>query len=270
MSTENLYIHYTYKYLDPRKENQEFYIGEGKDDRWYFHLEEAKRLIREKKSQKWIGDNCDNPHKTRTIMKILNAGLEPTIIKVLENVDKPTAITEEIRLIAYHGRADLGLGSLTNLTDGGDGLIGFIWSEEQKAKLKGRTNSMLGRNHTDESKQKMSDFHTGKTLSEEHKKKIGESLKGKSNIIINKKIYSKEEVLIKYATRRGKSEAKSKARLEKFEKINPHLIFNCGLCGKEINMRLKEKTKRLEKYGIDLCNGYGGCSFKFYQRKDSK
>ena len=54
-------------------------------------------------------------------MKILRAGLEPKIEKVMEGVDKKTAKAEEIRLIAHHGRANLGLGPLTNMTNGGDG-----------------------------------------------------------------------------------------------------------------------------------------------------
>ena len=115
------HINYTYKYLDPRKNNQEFYIGEGKDDRYLHHLEDANRYVRQNRSQKWIQKNCSNPHKIRTILKILKAGLEPIIVKVLENVDKQTAVDEEIRLIALYGRYDLGLGTLTNMTDGGDG-----------------------------------------------------------------------------------------------------------------------------------------------------
>ena len=128
--------HQVYAYYDPRKNNQTFYIGEtGTDDRWLYHLEEAKRIIKQKKSQKWVQNNCDNPHKTRTIMKILEAGFEPIIEKLMENVSEQQAKAEEIRLIALHGRADLGLGPLTNMTDGGEGQSGRIWTEESRQKL---------------------------------------------------------------------------------------------------------------------------------------
>ena len=114
--------HQVYIYYNPLKQDQAFYIGEtGTEKRWKYHLEEAKKFIRQKKSQKWIQRNADNPVKTRTIMKILRAGLEPKIKKVMEGVDEKTSKAEEIRLIAHHGRADKGLGPLTNLTDGGDG-----------------------------------------------------------------------------------------------------------------------------------------------------
>ena len=42
--------------------------------------------------------------------------------------------------------------------------------------LGGHGGNIVGQ-HTEESKRKMSEFHTGKTLSEEHKKKIGEGVK---------------------------------------------------------------------------------------------
>lgn len=114
--------YYTYKYSNPLKNNEEFYIGySGDSERLEDHLKESQKYIIQNKSNKWISKNCSNPHKIFTIMKILKAGLEPSIIKVSENIDRQTAINDEIRLIALYGRADKGLGSLTNKTDGGDG-----------------------------------------------------------------------------------------------------------------------------------------------------
>ena len=69
-----------------------------------------------------------------------------------------------------------------NLTAGGGGFLGGIHTEEAKRKLsearKGNQNS-LGRTHSVESRRKMSEAHKGKTLSAEHKRKIGEA--GKRN-----------------------------------------------------------------------------------------
>lgn len=42
----------------------------------------------------------------------------------------------ECELIALHGRRDLGHGPLVNLTDGGDGVFGFCWTEDAKQRLK--------------------------------------------------------------------------------------------------------------------------------------
>lgn len=115
---------YVYIYYNPLKDNEEFYVGFGGDpERFREHVKEAKRLMRKHRSNKWIKENCDNSHKLFTIIKILKAGLEPTITKVLENLTKQEAINEEIRLIAYHGRSDKELGPLTNMTDGGEGNI---------------------------------------------------------------------------------------------------------------------------------------------------
>ena len=63
-------------------------------------------------------------------------GLKPIIIKVLENVTEQEAFDEEIRLIAIYGRADKNLGPLTNMTDGGEGAVGLVWTKESKENLK--------------------------------------------------------------------------------------------------------------------------------------
>ena len=121
--------YYTYIYLDPRKSgnfiyqrgidevycfnHEPFYVGKGCDERLFYHL-------KCKKSDK-------NLHKKNTIKKIRKVGLEPIIIKVLQNVTDEEAFAEEINLISLIGRADKGLGSLTNMTHGGDG--GFVGLE---------------------------------------------------------------------------------------------------------------------------------------------
>ena len=58
-------------------------------------------------------------------------------------------------MIAVFGRKDLGNGILRNKTDGGDGPSGYVMGEDQKLYL--------------------SQIHTGKKLTEEHKRKITES-----------------------------------------------------------------------------------------------
>lgn len=118
---------YVYKYTNPLKNDEEFYIGiSGKENRLMDHLNEAKRIINKNKSNKWIQKNCENPHKTFTILKILKSGTTPYISKVLENVTEEQAIDKEIEQIAYYGRRDLGKGPLCNLTDGGEGTSGSI------------------------------------------------------------------------------------------------------------------------------------------------
>ena len=125
---------YTYVYLNPLKPSKESYIGgitlyeyeplyfgKGCSGRWFNHLDEAKTLLEENKSRQWIEENCTNPRKLLTIIEILEAGLEPIIVKILEDVTEREALDKEIEEIAYYGRFDKGLGPLTNMTDGGDG-----------------------------------------------------------------------------------------------------------------------------------------------------
>ena len=61
-----------------------------------------------------------------------------------------------------------------NLTDGGDGHLGFIMTEETKQKL---SEAKKGKTFSKEHKQKLSEAKKGKTLSEDHKQKISEAIK---------------------------------------------------------------------------------------------
>lgn len=77
------------------------------------------------------------------------------------------ALAIERRLIRWYGRIDQGTGILRNRTNGGDGGAG----------------AQPGNTLSDETKQKISAAHKGKTrspMSEESKKKLAESMKGKN------------------------------------------------------------------------------------------
>lgn len=98
-----------------------FYVGVGKENRRSHipreqqHIVDAKKLAEGKKLQK------PNLHKLHTINKILATGSTPLIEIVSTHETETAAFEEEIRLIRLIGRKDLGLGPLTNLTDGGEG-----------------------------------------------------------------------------------------------------------------------------------------------------
>lgn len=257
--------YYVYGYKNPLKQNEEFYIGmSGDPKRWVYHLNEAKEIFAQNKSQKWIRENCENPHKTRTIIKILRAGLEPNIVKVLENTNKQSAIDEEIRLIAHHGRADLGLGTLTNLTDGGEGgdtRIGKVSSPERCKQISIR------------SKQYWSD--------EENRIKQSNALMGKNkgNTPWNKNIiHTVEEKSSIYATRTNikrsnqvkdniKLSAQRRGAKQRKEnlKSNPVIKFLCEICHKETELRMKEKENRYKKYNKHICKR--GCASKIAEER---
>jgi hypothetical protein len=156
-------IYYVYILRDPRKENEPFYVGKGKDKRAKSHTN---------------SNNDDNPFKTNVINKIKAAGLEPIIEYHSENLTEGIAFIQEISLIKKYGRRDLGLGPLTNLTDGGEGSSGHIRSEEAQEKWY-KSRKASGYKHSIDVIDKIAKSNTGKSRSEETKRKLSESHIGK-------------------------------------------------------------------------------------------
>jgi hypothetical protein len=111
------------------------------------------------------------------------------------------ACSIEKYLISFYGRRDLGLGTLVNITDGGD--AGIL-------------------NHSKEAIQKMKLAKLGKRLSKEHKNKISESGKGRvvsnaTKILLSvKKLGDQNPMYKKAPWNKGKSQTedvKNKIRL---------------------------------------------------------
>jgi hypothetical protein len=119
------------------------------------------------------------------------------IIYLKQNLTEEDAFKHEIYMIAVFGRKDLGTGILHNMTDGGDGAsnpsdktrkkiseahkgntycLGKTLSEETRKKM---SESGKGKILSEETKRKLSEIHKGKTLSEEHRRKISEFGKGR-------------------------------------------------------------------------------------------
>lgn len=103
-------IYYVYAYIDPTN-NIPFYVGYGKNNRMYDHLNEA------------IKQPCPKPreHKLNKIRKLIREGLSPTIKVIDSGLSKDQACELEIFLISEVGRMDKKEGPLLNLTMGGDG-----------------------------------------------------------------------------------------------------------------------------------------------------
>jgi len=150
---------YVYAYLDPRKPGEfkysnyrfdfePFYIGKGRNWRYRKHLLTVK------------GGKYSNLPKNNVIRNILDEGLEPVIIKYMENMEESDAFLLERDMITKIGRKDLYTGPLRNLSDGGEG----------------NGNRKL----TDEHRKNISESKKGKTTENmrKHLKKIHESMKG--------------------------------------------------------------------------------------------
>lgn len=115
----------------------------------------------------------------------------PPIVFLLEHNPTDLSVAERYWVLTLRG---LGF-RLTNMTDGGDGTVGYHFSEETKAKmsasLKGKSHSQTPETrarisasklgipiHTPSSKAKLRDIHLGKVLSPEHAQKLAATLPG--------------------------------------------------------------------------------------------
>jgi hypothetical protein len=107
-----------------------------------------------------------------------------------QNLTWEQAKEHEIFWISIYGRRDNGTGCLVNLTDGGDGAVNP--SEETKQKIsqahKGKTPWNKGKSLSEETRQKLSQAHKGKTpwnkgkpRSEETRQKISQALMGEKH-----------------------------------------------------------------------------------------
>ena len=136
--------YYTYAYL--REDRTPYYIGKGSGNRAY------------RRSKKRI-----NPPKDKSRVIILKNFLI-----------EEEAFKHEVYMIAVFGRIDLGTGILHNRTDGGEGVSGWVASEETRRK---QSEAHKGRTHSQKSRKKIGDIHRGKVLSNKTKRKIGETRK---------------------------------------------------------------------------------------------
>lgn len=141
--------------------NLPFYVGKGsitkKHDRIKDHLSLRDKL---------------NKHKYNTILKIRKQKKEPVVEIVANELEEEFAFNLEKELILSYGRRDIGTGILTNLTEGGEGTAGVVYTEEyrkqlsqlRKGKYTGEKNPFYGKKHTQTTKDKISMCNTGRNV----------------------------------------------------------------------------------------------------------
>lgn len=183
-------LFYVYTYLDPRKPArycyesvcflyEPFYIGKGRGSRCLDHLKFLSRKT--------------NKHFKGKLTKILSkfSNMQEYIIVLEGGITESKAFDLERQLIAQIGRADLKLGPLCNLTNGGEGTGGVVMSSEARKK---RAESNTGKKRSLKTRRLLSEINKGKNnpmfgklspkkgtrLSQETKDRISQSLKGKT------------------------------------------------------------------------------------------
>jgi len=152
---------YVYRHIRLDK-NEPFYIGVATHIKRAYEKNQRKNII-------W-----------KSIVSRTNYDIEI----LFDDLTREQALEKEIELIALYGRIDKKTGTLANLTDGGEGFQG-IWnkgkkaSEETKAKMRDAAKKKKPRSR--ECYEKTAAALRGKPKSEEHKRKLSEHFKGKSN-----------------------------------------------------------------------------------------
>ena len=138
-------LYYIYILKNPIT-NLPFYIGVGKKNRKSSISREQSHIVEALNFAKGKVNKSVNKHKLNTILQILSLGYQVDIEFGNSYDIENLAFEEEIRLIAQYGRRDLGTGILTNMSDGGEGVLNpsIETLEKRSNTTKGRASPLKG------------------------------------------------------------------------------------------------------------------------------
>ena len=148
----NINLRNFYVYLHVKEsDGTVFYVGKGTKFRW-------SRVY--DRTQHWKNTAI----KHGVICKI-----------VAHDLSAEEALVLEKKLIASYGRQDQKTGCLVNLTDGGEGVVNYVWTEEHRKKI---SEAGMGKRHTPEAKEKIRQANVGRTFSAQTIKLMSDARKG--------------------------------------------------------------------------------------------
>ena len=209
---------YVYRHIREDK-NQPFYIGIGSDSNY--------KRAKEKNNRNKYWKNIVS--KTKYRVEIL-----------LDNLTFDEAKAKEKEFIILYGRVDMCTGMLCNMTNGGDGCCGLIFSNEHK--------------------QKISNAHFGKKLSNETKFKMSESKKGEKHNMFGKKgnlnpLFGKK-LSYEHKENMSKSRLRGKCyRSKKVIDIENNIIYDCiKTASEKININYRTLLSMLRGYRKNKTN----------------
>ena len=220
---------YTYLYRDPRpgKDGAPIWVGKGRGRRMYAHLRKSHNRILE-----------------RIIVKCRKVALEPIVERFAYVKDEQSAHAAERFLIALVGRRDLGTGTLCNLTDGGEGASGCVASAETRAK---RGAAFRGRRLGPRSPEHCANISAalrGRSLSQEHCKKISDGQRGRKRGPLSPEVRTK--ISANNGSRRPEVQAKISAnngarKLEVRAKLSAAAQGNKRCLGRKVSDETRAK-----------------------------
>lgn len=220
---------YLYRHMRLDK-NEVFYIGIGSDEEG-----EYKRAF--------------SKHNRSFHWKNITIKTDYQVEIILDDLTWEEACLKEIEFIKLYGRKDLNEGTLINLTDGGDGALGLIFSETHKKKIgesnKGKHSDYI---FTEEHKKKLSDSLKGHKTSQETREKISRSNSGKIRSEEAKKKMSNASLGNKKRLGKKHSEETKKKMSEKALQRDPKSIQRMAETKKGSK---NPRAKKVDQYSLD-------------------